>query len=159
MKIKDLFNINKCLKQKENQLKMKEEKLKELEEKIKMLELIYNDNFMNNNDTIDISNVYVVNLNDIKYITYAADSECFTYYYNIFSDKLMVLLYKDPGVLFSHYEPDIQLPKHISRVSKEVNVYSDGMVPKGLLQYLYYKMNNITLDMVQNVCNLEYKNQ
>lgn len=148
MRFIDLFNIDKALADKERELEEKKIKLKELEEEIKLLELIFNDKSSSKN-LIDISNVYVICKNNVIY--FAKEKMLDLDYYDIFNGKF-VCDYKT--IVISDI---ISLHGSIKEVFKEVLVYPDGMVPKELLQYLYYKANDINSDMVQNVRNLGLK--
>ncbi len=148
----NLFNNRK------NKLKKLENKIKELEEKSSILQLIISDQVSSDSNTIDISNVYVVNINNCRYFAYekSIKADNFIHYINIFNDKeICKYSFKLPSCLLN--DPNILSIIPISKMFKELLIYPDGNVPNILLQYLYYKVNDIDSEMLKNITSLSYK--
>lgn len=145
MKIQELFHIDKSLKEKKQEL----EKLRKEAEELKLMIEINNKEI--SEDLIDITNVYVYRKarSNVKLFVEKKEKDIHPFpirLFDIFSGKQKDMCSKTE--FMRSQRPDLwprsdffTLP--IKETYPEVNVYPDNMVPKILLQKLYYRANRI----------------
>lgn len=146
MKIQELFQLDKSLKEKKQEL----ENLRQEAEELKLMIEINNKEI--SEDLIDITNVYVYQKarSNVKFFVEKKEKKSYPFpvrLFDIFSGEQKECMYSSSEFMQSQ-RPDLwprsdffTLP--IKEVYPEVNVYPDNMVPKVLLQKLYYRANGI----------------
>jgi hypothetical protein len=131
LKLKELFNLEKSINQKKDELEMLERELIELK-----------------NSFINISNVYVIKKNKITYFV-TLGKKC------DFDEGIMLDIFTNTTVISWNNENELsnQLStfKHIRNVFPEVNIFQDENVPIWLLQELYYRANNIDKELLEKI--------
>lgn len=144
MKIRDLFNLEKAIEEKKEELddlkfQLEETKklLESLQEEQTFIECMidYNENNMNNNSAllkIDINNTYRINYNGIFHFVTTNSMIGWIHLTDIFN-----------GDVFCIYEDEKHKLKLLVTVYPEILTYMDGNVPLTLLQKLYYESNGI----------------
>lgn len=145
MKIQELFHLDKALAEKKQEL----EKLRQEAEELKLMIEINNKEI--SKDLIDITNVYVYQKARSNVKLFVEKKEKRTDFFplrlvNIFSSE-EVTFCKNSEFMHSQH-PGLWpghnfFTTHIKEAYPEVNVYPDNMVPKVLLQKLYYRANGI----------------
>lgn len=136
MKIQELLNLDKALKEKKHEL----EKLrKEVEELKLMVEVI---NKKNSEDLIDINYVYVLEIADsnTKYFCYRVRRDLCS---NIELIDVFSNTRRKSYCTIHDYACSKDKMTYIKDAIPEVNVYPTGKVPRVLLQRLYYRANGI----------------
>lgn len=144
MKIRDLFNLEKAIEEKKEELddlkfQLEETKklLESLQEEQTFIECMidYNENNMNNNSAllkIDINNTYVYNDKGINHFVTIKNSMGLIKLRDILNNDLMLV-----------YSDERRKLKLLVTVYPEILTYMDGNVPLTLLQKLYYESNGI----------------
>lgn len=64
---------------------------------------------------------------------------CNNIYTNFFDDSIVCQYYEDALIDHSGIDSIMLIRERF----KEINAYPDGMVPKRLLEFLYYRANNV----------------
>lgn len=146
MKIQELLNLDKALAEKKQEL----ERLRKEAEELKLIMEINNKEI--SSDLVDVTNVYVYQKarSDVKFFVEKKEKGSYPFsvrLFDIFSGEQKEFMCSKSEFLRSH-RPDLWhnslfFTVHIKEAYPEVNVYPDNMVPKVLLQKLYYRANGI----------------
>lgn len=142
MKIQELFHLDKALAEKKQEL----ENLRKEAEELKLIIEINNKEI--SKDLIDITNVYTYQKDRSNVVHFVKKEGILVpiKLIDIFSDELLenVNIVDFVGTQYRCCYDGLNFTtQHIKEAYPEVNVYSDNMVPKILLQKLYYRVNGI----------------
>lgn len=145
MKIQELFHINKALAEKKLEL----EKLRQEVEELKLMIEVNNQEI--SKDLIDITNIYVYQKarSNVKFFVEKKEKNSYPFpvrLFDIFSGEEIEFAYKSDFLRSQRsdlWHNNYFFTIHIKEAYPEVNVYPDNMVPKMLLQKLYYRANGI----------------
>ena len=148
MKIQELLNLDKALVEKKQEL----EKLRKEAEELKLIMEINNKEI--SKDLVDITNIYIYIYqkarSDVKFFVKKKEEKPYPFpvrLFDIFSGEQKEFMYSNSEFIRSQnpslWHNSLFFTVHIKEAYPEVNVYPDNMVPKVLLQKLYYRANGI----------------
>ena len=147
MKIKDLLNVEKAIEAKNIELAEKKQELEKLRQEAKELELMIEiNNTKNQNDMIDISNIFLFRVYKSSVVRFIKTTESFFDGYriiDIFSNEYIHHCSKSNFIDAKFGRYYAFSVSHIKEVYPEVLAYQNSKVPKLLLQKLYYEANSI----------------
>jgi len=150
MKIRDLLNVDKAIKLKNKELEDKKYELEKLRQEAEELKLIvdFNNKQYSKEELINITDMYYVKNRNTGVVYFATKMVS-----NVLDYKFVDIFTNETITSFSSYtlsvmESDrnsyeLYFCKPINLAFPEVRVYLDRMVPKILLQKLYYQANGI----------------
>ncbi len=130
MKLMELIYLNKIIEERRNTAE-------KLQSRVEYFEALQKINLNKDKSLIDIRNMYTVLKNDISYFTLKKDNN----YIDFFSKDIINVT-------------DSCVITPIRESFSILNIYPDELVPYMLLEYLYYRANNISISMI----NLKRKN-
>lgn len=152
MKIKDLLNIEKSIAEKNIELEEQKQELEKLRLEAEKLKLtIEINNAKNQDDMIDISNIYLYREIKSDVVLFIKRIENVNGYklIDIFSNKHVRYCDRFEFIDAKFAKAFDFSIEHIKEVYPEVLAYPNGLVPKLLLQKLYYEANNIDEKVLQ----------
>lgn len=150
MKLKDLLSIDKAIETKNIELAEKKRELEMLRQEVEELKLIldFNNKEYSKEELINITDIYYVkNIHTgVVYFVRKMESKTLDYkFVDIFTDKTLFCFTNSELFTMERGRNRFESYscKPINVAFSEVCVYLDGMVPKILLQKLYYHANGI----------------
>lgn len=100
-------------------------------------------NLDEDSNLVDIKNLWVIEKSGITYFArLVTSSSGHKIYFNFFDGSIAYYKYAQVGNLHVDITP-------IRERFKEISAYPNGMVPRKLLEFLYYKANNIDSRMLK----------
>jgi len=148
MKIKDLLNIEKAIVVKEFELEESKKELEKLRQEAEQLKLIVdiNSSHYNGEDLISIKDMYLFRNKTSNITHFAKKIECEPLNYkfvDIYTGERLTYLNSLELINAKRDNNRTYYCESISEVFPVMRIYLDGMVPKILLQKLYYEVNGI----------------